>query len=1046
MILVSLTVVPCSGTINLVNESFTEVVISNIGTAQTASAPGGKTFRILTGGNLFGGGATFISPPVDALGMGARLDSNANKLAYVSFPSASLAHVGECITLSFKITYDSSPSVTFGGLRFGLYNFSGNVNTAISANGGANPVGDTAKGYFVITDPGQTLANRSSLNKDLGNGVITTTSNAVLTTIANSYMWLGNSGSYNMGTSQQTITLTITRTATGTTIAGNLAGEAFSFDDNSNTGAYTTFDSLVFGTGGQSNPSAPFSIDDVEVTTTGSVGGILINDEFTNVSVAGTGISQTASSSGNAYGILNGSNLFGGSGTFVNPLTGALTLGSVPASNSNLIGYVTFPPSNLIQTGQSIELGFDIKYDTAAQNSNQALRFGLYDISGNINRAKGTNAGANVVGDSARGYYITSNPGQNNATGSVLYEDLGNGNVTTPYSAVLTNVGVATVGSFPSVNFGAASQAVRMKITKTDSGVMVSGSIGSAMFTFLQDSLASITFDSLFFGTGSQANPASPYSIDNLQIQISAPEGWRSKLYPENWTPGYVDGQGRFLHDFSYASYHKGEKEIPNITAPVFNVTQPPYNADATGVVDATSSIQAAIDAAATAGGGVVYLPAGIYRVAPSGGNKYALKLHGNNTVVRGAGMGLTKIYNSATFMRESAVILIEPNNRFYRNTGGNPFTNVAANLLAPTTVIPVSSTNGFAIGQMVVLRSDISQPLIDAMNANTWWSPGFTYPYGPQYCRRVTAVNPINNTITVDVPLRGFIYLAGNPKLARQHPATNIITESGLEDLSIGMQQHPNNDLDDDPEDWGNPAHTAYALHWASAVSVQAAENCWVRRVSSFRPASNSSNIHLLSHGVRLLEVRQVTVEDCDFRFPQYRGDGGNGYMFTIYGNDNLLNRCYAEGGRHNFSFGEMTANGNVLLDIYSKNGRLPSDYHMHLSMVNLIDNATMDGDYLSAAIRNVGSHGITTSESVFWNTYGKRYMDLNGEYGGNPIVNPQVVIKSEQGGNGYIIGTRGPAINVQAGDDYYEGGGQGDLLQPASLYVDQLERRLGL
>ncbi|OBZ14943.1 hypothetical protein A8L34_13765 [Bacillus sp. FJAT-27264] len=43
----------------------------------------------------------------------------------------------------------------------------------------------------------------------------------------------------------------------------------------------------------------------------------------------------------------------------------------------------------------------------------------------------------------------------------------------------------------------------------------------------------------------------------------SAGPPWRSSLYPENWTPGYTDAQGRFLQDFSYAGYWRGEKTIP---------------------------------------------------------------------------------------------------------------------------------------------------------------------------------------------------------------------------------------------------------------------------------------------------------------------------------------------------------------------------------------------------------------------------------------------------------------------------------------------------
>jgi hypothetical protein len=47
-------------------------------------------------------------------------------------------------------------------------------------------------------------------------------------------------------------------------------------------------------------------------------------------------------------------------------------------------------------------------------------------------------------------------------------------------------------------------------------------------------------------------------------------------------------------------------------------VTEPPYNADNTGVNDATTAIQSAIQAAENAGGGVVWMPAGKYKVTSS--------------------------------------------------------------------------------------------------------------------------------------------------------------------------------------------------------------------------------------------------------------------------------------------------------------------------------------------------------------------------------------------------------------------------------------------
>ena len=67
-----------------------------------------------------------------------------------------------------------------------------------------------------------------------------------------------------------------------------------------------------------------------------------------------------------------------------------------------------------------------------------------------------------------------------------------------------------------------------------------------------------------------------------------------------------------------------------------------PYNADKTGAADATAAIQAALDAAAAAGGGVVYLPAGKYIIS----NNLSL---GNGVVLKGAGKTATELHFSTT-------------------------------------------------------------------------------------------------------------------------------------------------------------------------------------------------------------------------------------------------------------------------------------------------------------------------------------------------------------------------------------------------------------
>ncbi|MCU0728406.1 MAG: glycoside hydrolase family 55 protein, partial [Planctomycetes bacterium] len=88
-----------------------------------------------------------------------------------------------------------------------------------------------------------------------------------------------------------------------------------------------------------------------------------------------------------------------------------------------------------------------------------------------------------------------------------------------------------------------------------------------------------------------------------------------STLYPADWTPAFTDAAGRYLHDFSYAGYRNGEAVLPDLPgATVFDAVAA-HGADPTGATDSTAAIQKAIDAAGSAGGGVVFLPAGLYRV-----------------------------------------------------------------------------------------------------------------------------------------------------------------------------------------------------------------------------------------------------------------------------------------------------------------------------------------------------------------------------------------------------------------------------------------------
>jgi hypothetical protein len=511
-------------------------------------------------------------------------------------------------------------------------------------------------------------------------------------------------------------------------------------------------------------------------------------------------------------------------------------------------------------------------------------------------------------------------------------------------------------------------------------------------------------------------------------------EPWRSSLYPENWSAGYTDKAGRFLHDFSHAGYHHGEAPIPDRANNVIDVTHAPYAADASGRLDATAAIQRALDAAAEAGGGVVFMPAGTYRIAPPEGAKSALVVRGDGVVLRGAGAGRTFVFNDATAMADKRVIELKPRDAVSWNADGKAAAGVKLreDLPKPTSRIPLDDVGEFSVGDLIVVRNDLTQHYIDLVGMNGKWTPGQSQNRTLTYCRRITAVDAIDNVITVDIPLRGFLYTADNAQVVKV--SGRMISEAGLEDFSIGMKQHPGTGTEE--EDWSKPGTVGHDVHGSATIAVSLAENCWVRRVHTYAPAGNDPKIHVLSNVLKLWRTRLVTVADCDFKFPQYRGGGGNGYGFAINGQDNLVRNCRVEGARHNYDFGTMSASGNVIVDCVAKDGKLGSDFHMFLSLANLLDNITCEGDFLEArALRPWGGnpmHGVTTTQSVFWNTKGLRYS-----------LERPVLVYSHQFGDGYVIGTSGPAAKVDS-SDFVEGEGRGEDLVPRSLYYDQLKRRL--
>lgn len=539
----------------------------------------------------------------------------------------------------------------------------------------------------------------------------------------------------------------------------------------------------------------------------------------------------------------------------------------------------------------------------------------------------------------------------------------------------------------------------------------------------------------------------------SLSNSISA-QSWRSALYPDTWESAsdkdfYRD---KVLQDYSYAGYHRGEREIPTVQENIIDITKGKYKADNTGAVDVTNTIQTAIDDLVKKGGGVVYLPVGTYMVSPQVDNDFCLKISDSNIVLRGDGPGKTFLYNSSSRMRSNSIIAVAKGGSWSQR--GANMALITSNQMQPTKIIPVVSVTGYRKGDLVIVRNDITEDWITEHKMDEFWSGYGKKLNGLIYCREIVDVDSLKNELILDIPIR---YALKTEHNARVYKAPSLISEVGIEHLSIGNRQSFIAEGWEE-EDYNTLGNGSYDCHDSYAIIMKMAVNCWIRGVASYQPLGNTSGTHILSNGILITDSKNVSVKDCVFESPQYGGGGGNGYMIRVSANESLIQNCVAEFNRHGFVLSHMKSSGNVFQgcsDILSGRQRgitgnektigSGSDHHMHFSHSNLYDECKVSDSYLDAHFRPWGGnpmHGVSAAHSVYWNITGEGNQDFS--------------VRSQQARYGYIIGTKGENSVISTTSsfpetefitnpvDHVEGVGESKNLIPQSLYEDQLQKRL--
>lgn len=503
---------------------------------------------------------------------------------------------------------------------------------------------------------------------------------------------------------------------------------------------------------------------------------------------------------------------------------------------------------------------------------------------------------------------------------------------------------------------------------------------------------------------------------------------WRSALYPEDWTPSFSSGEGLFLPDFSYAGYHNGEAEPGSMAMGAALDVVAQYGADPTGSGDSTAAIQGAIAAAESAGGGVVQIPEGLYRLDG------VLTVSASSIVLRGAGPDKTRLFfTKDTGLDFAAHIQIH----------GAPESDLEIPLSSSAESrsfqIEVADAQDLDPGDDIEVGWVITPEFIEEHGMTGTWE-AFNDTWQPFFYRSVKSIDRTStpHRVTIDVPLRYPVKTRDKASLRRM---TGYLREVGVEGLAVSN---------------ATTFDAAWAQSQVHAIDLIGVDNAWVREVHSFSSplapmTGDGAGAHLQSSGILIKGSKRVTVESSKLGYAMNRGGGGNGYLFEMRQSGELLFRdCEATAGRHNFiqnwGFG-MT--GSVWLRVRSAEGKSLieegsnvggtgySEFHHSLATANLIDASVFD-DGVSIVNRNNESTGAghTGTQNVFWNTKGSG------------------VLRSLQFGAGYVIGTEGlevitasdtPLIGLGTSpDDYTEGLGSASSLTPPSLYEDQLKKRL--
>ena len=398
-----------------------------------------------------------------------------------------------------------------------------------------------------------------------------------------------------------------------------------------------------------------------------------------------------------------------------------------------------------------------------------------------------------------------------------------------------------------------------------------------------------------------------------------------------------TDERGNRILDYSSCGYHNSEQPIPDVANAVFVSWQPGDN---------SSRIQRAIDYVSSLAldkngfRGAVLLDKGTFELNES------LRISVSGVVLRGSDREQTVLLKKG--VDRGALLYIEGRNDLA----------VTDTLDVLTSYVPVNTctfqvTNNVQLvsGERVRIVRPSTKEWIASVGCDIFgggisalgWKEG---EMDLVWDRSVSKAD--GNQLTLDAPLTMALDNKWGTVKVLRYSWPGRIAEAGLENLTLASDYNKKYPKDED--------------HCWTGVSIENAENCWVRRVN-FKHFAGSAVIIQRTGS-------KTTVEDCVSTEPVSEIGGMRRSTFYTMGQQTLFQRCYSKQGIHDFSAGFCAAGPNAFVQCDSEESLGFSGSIDSWACGLLFDVVNIDGHDL--VFKNLGQDkngvGWNTGNSLFW------------------------------------------------------------------------------